>query len=544
MFLHHLNNILTIPLSQYLPVHLRKGFLSITLLLCMVSCFSQTNKIKCYFNHPVNNSISTGMNAVYLNGKFPDTIAAYINRAKFTIDIAMYNFTSATNSNVYKIAVAANAAAARGVAIRWIYNGTSATNNTGLSLLSPLIKTFASANYSDYIMHNKFMVIDANAADSTDAIAQSGSYNWSDQQTTGDYNNIIFVQSKQVALAYYREFNKMWGGTGADPVAASATFSSFKNASSQTKFLVDDKLVEVYFSPKDSLGRRLQSSIATADHDLFFGIYTFTRPDIANLIKTEYDNGVFVRGIMDNFSQQFSAYGILNPALGSKMITYNGAGVYHNKILLVDGQDAGSDPQVATGSFNWSTQAQESNDENMMLIHDAGIANQYYQSLCADYTGLGGLPCTAPPCPNANTIFTSNIRGNSYQWQLNTGSGFSNINDNSNYSGTTTENLLLNNVPSSWYGCQFRCVIDGTAVSDTSTLKFTAYWNGSTSTAWENTANWNCGAVPDANTDVVINRGVKFFPSLNLNTACRSIRLTKDALVILSAGVNLMLTGK
>ena len=60
---------------------------------------AQNSHIKCYFNHPVNNAISTGMNAVYLNGKFPDTIAAYINRAKFTIDVAMYNFTSSTFSS-------------------------------------------------------------------------------------------------------------------------------------------------------------------------------------------------------------------------------------------------------------------------------------------------------------------------------------------------------------------------------------------------------------------------------------------------------------
>ena len=163
---------------------------------CCSKAAAQNPAIKCYFNHPVNTTISSGMNAVYLNGSFPDTIASYINRAKFTVDIAMYNYTSFINSNVYKIAAAANAAAARGIKIRWICNGTSATSNTGLSLLSPLIKTFASPNYINYIMHNKFMLIDVNSADSTDAIAQTGSYNWSDQQTTGDYNN-IFVYTKQ-----------------------------------------------------------------------------------------------------------------------------------------------------------------------------------------------------------------------------------------------------------------------------------------------------------------------------------------------------------
>ncbi len=505
---------------------------------------AQRPAVKCYFNHPVNTSISSGTNAVYLNGTFPDTIAASINRAKFTIDIAMYNFTSSTSSNVYKIAVAANAAAARGIAIRWIYNGTGATSNTGLSLLSPLIKTFASPNYTNYIMHNKFMLIDVNSPDSTDAVAQTGSYNFSDQQTTGDYNNIIFIQSKQVATAFYNEFNKMWGGTGPNPNAALATFSTFKSASTQTKFSVNGATVEVYFSPKDNVGIHLQNSISTASHDLFFGIYTFTDNAIANVIKTKYNSGLFVRGIMDNFSLHYNAYTILNPVLGSNMIVYNGSGIYHNKVMLIDALNPESDPQVFTGSFNWSGEAQTSNDENAVVIHDAAIANQYYQSLCKDYTSLGGLPCVAPPCPGSNSIIISTVRGSSYQWQLNTGNGFNNISDNSFYNGSSTINLTLMNTPTSWYGYQYRCIVDGTSISDTTTLQFTAYWNGSTSTAWENTANWNCGVLPDVNTDVIINTGVNFFPVINTSTACRSVKLNKNAVATLLNGINLILTGK
>lgn len=523
---------------------MRKFFLFTLFFFQVFFCSAQNGKIKCYFNHPVNNSISTGFNAAYLNGTFPDTIAAYINRAKYSIDIAMYNFTSSTFSNVYKIAVAANAAAARGVAIRWIYNGTTATSNSGLALLNPLIKTFPSANYPNYIMHNKFMLIDVNSTDSTDAVVQTGSYNWSDQQTTGDYNNILFIQSKQVALAYYNEFNKMWGGTGANPNTATAAFSTFKTASTQTQFTVNGTTIEVYFSPKDNVGIHLQNSINTANFDLFFGIYTFTDNTIANLIKTKYNNGLFVRGIMDNFSLSFNAYTILNPVLGSNMIVYSGSGIYHNKIMLIDALNPASDPQVFTGSFNWSGAAQNSNDENAVVIHDAAIANQYYQSLCKDYTNLGGTPCVAPPCPGGNSTIISNTRGNTYQWQLNTGSGFSNITDNVFYTGTNTIDLTLINAPTAWYGYQYRCLVNGSSISDTTTLKFTAYWNGSAGTAWENTANWNCGVLPDANTDVIVNYGVKFFPVVNASTSCRSVKLSKGTLATLSNGINLILTGR
>jgi hypothetical protein len=506
------------------------------------NCIAQKPKIKCYFNHPVNTAISSGANAVYLNNSFPDTIAAYINRAKFTVDIALYNFTANANSNVAKIATAVNAAAARGVVVRWLYN-LPGTSNTGLSLLSTLVNKGQSANYDGYIMHNKFMVIDINSSDTTDVIAQTGSYNWSDFQTAEDYNNIVFIQSKQVALAYYNEFNKMWGGTGAIQNTANARFSTFKTASAQTRFNVNGTPVEVYFSPKDSLGKKLESSISTANFDLFFSIYAFTDFSISNNIKNKYNSGVTVRGIMDEFNNNNNAYNNLIPALGSNVIVFSGSDFYHNKTMLVDALTPSSDPHVFTGSFNWTAQGQYSNDENVIVIHDAAIANQYYQSLCRNFTDLGGAACVANPCPSGSVSITTRLRGSSFQWQLNTGGGFANITNNSNYSGSSNMNLTITNSPTNWYGYQYRCIVDGN-ISDTTTLKFTAYWNGSSSTAWENTANWNCGVLPDANTDVVINEGVKFYPVINASTTCRSLRLNKNTLASIATGITLLLTGR
>jgi hypothetical protein len=411
-------------------------------------------------------------------------------------------------------------------------------------LLSPLIKTFGAPGNADYILHNKFMVIDVNAPDSNDAILQTGSYNFSDFQTIGDYNNIVIIQSKQVALAYYNEFNKMWGGNGPNPNPTSAVFSNNKTASTQTAFTVNGKRVEIYFSPKDNAGLKLQNSIQTSDMDLFFAVYTFTDNTIANLIKSKYNAGIFVRGIIDENSKPFNAYAILNPVLGSNMIAFGGTDLYHNKIMLVDALNPESDPQVLTGSFNWTSQAQFSNDENMIVIHDASAANQYYQSLCKDYTNLGGIPCVAPPCPGANTIVISNVKGSTYQWQVDTGAGFKNIINNSSYSGTNSINLLISNPPSYWYGYQYLCLVDGTILSNSTALKFTAYWNGSAGTAWENPLNWNCGILPDANTDVIINNDAIDFPILNSSTKCRSVAIKKGASATMSGGASLVLTGK
>lgn len=520
------------------------AIVSFFILISLQGLFAQNSRIKCYFNYPVNTSISSGANAAYLNGSFPDTIAAYINRAKYSVDICLYNYTAVSSSKVRKIANAVNAAATRGVVVRWIYNGTDDTNNTGLVFVNSSVQKLASPNYSTYIMHNKFMVIDVNAPDSNDAVAMTGSYNWSDQQTFGDVNNIVFINSKQVALAFYNEFNKMWGSTGPAPDVVNSKFSIYKTSSAQTRFDVGGTIVEVYFSPKDALGSRLQNTIYTANYDMFFGIYAFTDMNIANLIKSKYNAGVNARGIIDEFGLSSNGYDILSPVMGSNLLLFSGNDLYHNKAMLIDALNPESDPQVFTGSFNWTFQGQSSNDENAVVIHDAAVANQYYQSFCQNFASLGGLACASVPCPGGNTVIVSSARGTNYQWQADAGNGFENISNGTVYNGTTTANLTLTNAPTSWYGYQYRCIADGNIISRVTALKFTAYWNGSTSTAWENPANWNCGVLPDANTDVVVSKGVKFFPAVNTSTSCRSIKLNNETTATLQGGVELILTGK
>nr|MBA2250964.1 SBBP repeat-containing protein [Chitinophagaceae bacterium] len=135
-------------------------------------------------------------------------------------------------------------------------------------------------------------------------------------------------------------------------------------------------------------------------------------------------------------------------------------------------------------------------------------------------------------CPSVGTSFTSSIAGNSYQWQVNTGSGFSNISDNTIYSGTNTITLQIDNTPSSWYGYQYRCVVDGTNGAVYS-LKFVNRWTGITSTAWETASNWSCYRVPDNYSDIIIDSGMVI---LNSYAGCRSITVNTGANLTLLTG--------
>lgn len=99
--------------------------------------------------------------------------------------------------------------------------------------------------------------------------------------------------------------------------------------------------------------------------------------------------------------------------------------------------------------------------------------------------------------PSGNKAITSDINGSSYQWQINNGTGFANITDNANYTGSSTGTVQLNNIPSSWAGYELRCLVDGN-YSEPFTLKFVEQWTGAVNTAWENVGNWSCTGLPDA----------------------------------------------
>lgn len=96
-----------------------------------------------------------------------------------------------------------------------------------------------------------------------------------------------------------------------------------------------------------------------------------------------------------------------------------------------------------------------------------------YSSGLNDMWVLGSGP--TPPdtvrlCDNGSGNIISNVTGTGYQWQQNTGSGFANISDNANFSGTTTATLQLTNIPASWNGYLYRCVVNGSLNSRVSKL--------------------------------------------------------------------------
>lgn len=72
-------------------------------------------------------------------------------------------------------------------------------------------------------------------------------------------------------------------------------------------------------------------------------------------------------------------------------------------------------------------------------------------------------PANSTICEGANTSFSVTATGtdSTYQWQVDNGSGFANVINNSIYSGATTATLSLTNPAPAYNSYQYRCVVGG-----------------------------------------------------------------------------------
>lgn len=338
-----------------------------------------SGKIQVYFNHPVTTSVATAEPAVYLNRSVDDTLIAWINRARESIDIAIYN--SSSSNELSSIATALNNAYNRGVRVRVVHDAS--TTNSMVSNLNSSIGRIQSKTGQAYgIMHNKFVVIDAESENPLRPHVWTGSTNWTPAQMNGpDYNNVIIIQDQALARAYQKEFEEMYGSTGNMPNPANAKFGPDKADNTPHEFNIGGKRVRSYFSPTDNTESQLLSVINSADSDLQFASMIITRTNIANAILAR--NLPDTYGLTDNENASPPApevFAILKSGMGNRMIEREGSEVMHHKFLYVDHSNPSSDPQLLTGSHNWSSSANNRNDENTIIVHDHDVVNQFHQA--------------------------------------------------------------------------------------------------------------------------------------------------------------------
>ncbi|MCZ2355767.1 MAG: phospholipase D-like domain-containing protein [Bacteroidia bacterium] len=360
----------------------------------MMTASLSSGTIQTYFTRSVNNSYSTGTNAIQLPTTVDDTLIAYINRAKSTLDICIYNWN---NTGLSDITQAVNNAYSRGVSVRVIADGS--TSSTGLGTLNSAINKITSPQGTSPaggfygIMHNKFVVIDVATADPNDAFVWTGSTNWTKQQINTDFNNVIIFQDQSIARAYTMEFEEMWGSNTLTPNLTQGRFGNNKLDNTPHEFNINGKRVEVYFSPSDGTNEQILTALNNATSSFHFVNLVLSRTDVAGRVATKYPAMTCAEGIINDTSGATGAFFTMSNVMNNDLKIYTGSGLMHHKYLIVDKESAALDPLVLTGSHNWSNSAESRNDENTVIVHDLSIANQYFQEFAQRWIDNGGTNC-------------------------------------------------------------------------------------------------------------------------------------------------------
>jgi cardiolipin hydrolase len=114
--------------------------------------------------------------------------------------------------------------------------------------------------------------------------------------------------------------------------------------------------------------------IGEARKSIYVAIYSFTRDGLARALIDAKNRGVEVKVIMEeeNAYGQGSDYRMLKEAGVDIRLDGNPA-LMHHKFAVIDGE------LVVTGSYNWSTAAEDRNDENFVVIRDRHVAEAFTQ---------------------------------------------------------------------------------------------------------------------------------------------------------------------
>ncbi|MCU0334630.1 MAG: family 10 glycosylhydrolase [Chitinophagaceae bacterium] len=144
-------------------------------------------------------------------------------------------------------------------------------------------------------------------------------------------------------------------------------------------------------------------------------------------------------------------------------------------------------------------------------------------------------------CPGGSTSLPAQVGGSSWQWQQWVANSWQPLGTNAVFAGTQTATLQLTNVPANLYGLQLRCVANGNAAGPVYTLSFANTWQG-TNAQWHQPANWSCGTLPTASTDVIIPGHLTVFPLVDApGAAARSVLLRYGATLQVAPGIQLQL---
>ena len=296
-----------------------------------------------YFTDPTDPSAST------FRGGPDSNLVKDIDEARYSVDIAIYRL------DLWSVRDALIRAHRRGVTVRMVTESDNILEAEVEDLEAAGIPVLGDRR--EHLMHHKFVVIDG-------LVVWTGSMNFTVSGAYRNNNNLIRIRSNRVAQNYAREFEEMFVEDRFGALSKSNT--------PYPKVTIDGVPIEIYFSPDDGVAARLSDIMRNATSSIDFLVYTFTSDLLAEVMLARAQTGVVVRGVMERgqASNPGSEYERMRNA-GLDIRLDSNPGNMHHKVIIVDGV------LVITGSYNFSHAAEESNDENVLILYDVDVGTEY-----------------------------------------------------------------------------------------------------------------------------------------------------------------------
>jgi phosphatidylserine/phosphatidylglycerophosphate/cardiolipin synthase-like enzyme len=193
-----------------------------------------------------------------------------------------------------------------------------------------------------------------------------GSMNYTDAGTYDDNNNMMRIESTKVAEDCAIEFDEMFVNNKFGPNVVKNT--------PNPEVTIDGTKLEIYFSPDDGVLNALVPLLNSAQKSIYFLAYSFTSNDLGNTVREKAKAGLTVEGVMDDgqvASNKGTEYDPFKQAGLEVRKDGNKDGLMHHKVFVIDGKI------VAFGSYNFSQSAETTNDENLIIIYNEAIAQQF-----------------------------------------------------------------------------------------------------------------------------------------------------------------------
>ena len=288
-------------------------------------------KINAYFSQTSGN--------YYEGGGIDALLIDDYNQAKEEILVAIY---AMTNDRIRDALIAAHH---RGVDVK-VYTDDGELFSEDMKVLKKAGISVLSDEDPSALMHDKFSIIDQK-------IVWSGSCNYTYYAFYRNNENLVKITGSKVAKVYRQEFFELW-----------------KHQLVENAYISD--VLEIYFSPEDDFEQRLLDLIAHARTEIDFLAFAFTNDTISDALIAKRSEGIIVKGVIDekqNSYQKSSDY---------RKMRENGIDVHldgnkytlHDKIMIID-------DTVITGSYNFTRKANDTNNENSIVVHNKALADQY-----------------------------------------------------------------------------------------------------------------------------------------------------------------------